>query len=389
VIARAAAVLGVFMVGVIGVLAAVTRDPWPSNDGLTVAVLAVLIAVGLVIVRQQQRNAVGWLFVATGLIALVDTLCREYLVLDYRQHGGSLAFGRVAVEVRGGMALTAFLVAFPAILLFPEGKVPSVRWRRALWAYVVGATVFSVAQFAGEATVHVGAHPAISIRGAVPNWDPGWFADHLWVLSPLFLAFWLASVGYQVRCWRRAKGERRAQLKWVMSGAAICVVSSVGIVLTGDDNSLWARPVADVALVGVAALPIAIGVGILRYRLYEIDRLISRTISYTVVTGLLVGLFLGVVLLATRVLPFSSPVAVAASTLAAAACFNPLRRRVQRVVDRRFNRARYDAGATVAAFSARLRDAMDLDAQRALLSTTVHRVVEPAHTAIWIRSDER
>ena len=165
-IARAAAVLGVFMVGVIGILAAVTRDPWPSNDGLTVAVLAVLIAVGLVIVRQQQRNAVGWLFVATGLIALVDTLCREYLVLDYRQHGGSLAFGRVAVEVRGGMALTAFLVAFPSILLFPEGKVPSVRWRRALWAYVVGATVFSVRRISCATDCRLRRPVARSITGA-------------------------------------------------------------------------------------------------------------------------------------------------------------------------------------------------------------------------------
>ena len=116
-----------------------------------------------------------------------------------------------------------------------------------------------------------------------------------------------------------------------------------------------------VGFLGLIALPISIGIGILRYRLYDIDRLISRTLSYTLLTGLLVGVFAGLVLLTTRVLPFSSPVGVAASTLAAAALFSPLRSRLQRLVDRRFNRARYDAEATVAAFGLRLRDAVDVE----------------------------
>ena len=134
------------------------------------------------------------------------------------------------------------------------------------------------------------------------------------------------------------------------------------------------------------ALPIGLGVAILKYRLYEIDRLISRTISYLLVTGLLVGVFVGLVGLTTRVLPFSSPVGVAASTLAAAALFNPLRLRVQRLVDRRFNRARYDAEETVTAFRMRLREAVDLDTVQRELLRTVDRAVEPAHTT---RSEER
>ena len=385
VIPRVAGLAVALLVVAAAVLAAVTRDPWPSNDGLTVAVLVLTAGIGLVILRRQSRNAVGWLFVATGLVAMIDTVAREYLVLDYRQHGGSLPLGGLAVEWRGGMALSAFLIAFPAILLFPDGKVPSERWRHALWVYALGALVFSLAQFAGQATVHVGRHVAVDIRGGLPNFDVGWFAGGLWVLTPLFLLFWLASIGYQVRCWRRATGERRAQLKWLMSGAFVCVVSGVALVVVGDGSSLESRLVADVALLGIATLPIAVGVGILRYRLYEIDRLISRTISYTVVTGLLVSLFLGVVLLATRILPFSSPVAVAASTLAAAALFNPLRRRVQHVVDRRFNRARYDAEATVAAFTARLREAVDLDTVKASLLETADRAVEPVTASIWRR----
>jgi len=131
-------------------------------------------------------------------------------------------------------------------------------------------------------------------------------------------------------------------------------------------------------------LPVCLGVAILRYRLYDIDRIISRTLAYAIVTGLLIGLYAGLVLLATRVLTFHSTVAVAISTLAAAALFNPLRRRVQQIVDRRFNRVRYDAEQTVAAFAARLKDAVDLDSVRADLARTVHQALEPAHVSVWI-----
>jgi hypothetical protein len=134
----------------------------------------------------------------------------------------------------------------------------------------------------------------------------------------------------------------------------------------------------------LAALPVSMGVGILRYRLYEIDRIISRTLAYAVVTALLVGVYAGLVLLSTKLLSLNSPVAVAASTLAAAALFNPLRRRVQRVVDRRFNRARYDAELTVAAFAARLKDAVDLGAVRADLITVVRDTLEPSHVSLWL-----
>jgi hypothetical protein len=125
-------------------------------------------------------------------------------------------------------------------------------------------------------------------------------------------------------------------------------------------------------------------VAILRYRLYEIDRIISRTLAYTIVTGLLVGLYAGLVLLATQVFQIHGTVAVAASTLAAAALFSPLRRRVQQAVDRRFNRARYDADQTVAAFAARLKDAVDLDSIRDDLAGVVHQALQPAHVSVWV-----
>jgi hypothetical protein len=174
---------------------------------------------------------------------------------------------------------------------------------------------------------------------------------------------------------------RRQQLKWLAAGAVVCVACAVVSIASGNGSSV----IGSLAFAGaLSALPICIGVGILKYRLYEIDRLISRTLSYAILTALLVGTFIGLVALTTDLLPFSSSVGVAASTLAAAALFNPLRKRVQRAVDRRFNRTRYDAEATVAAFTARLRDAVELDAIRSDLLDAVNRAVQPSHASVWM-----
>jgi hypothetical protein len=206
----------------------------------------------------------------------------------------------------------------------------------------------------------------------------GWWNVLQDVFFPLLTACWLASLASQVLSYRRSTGERRQQLKWLMTGSAV-TGASVGIsfLLLGAFGGAF-------ALTGFLALPVSIGVAVLRYRLFDIDRIISRTLAYAIVTGLLVGVYAGLVLLATRVVSITAPVAVAASTLAAAALFNPLRRRVQRVVDRRFNRARYDAGRTVAAFAARLQDTVDLDSVRDDLAGVVQQALEPAHVSVWL-----
>ena len=196
------------------------------------------------------------------------------------------------------------------------------------------------------------------------------------------------AVGYQVVSWRRSAGERRQQLNWLMAGGAAALVSFIAAVFASAAHGAW-QVVGDVLVIGLAALPAAIGVGILKYRLYEIDRIISRTLAYAIVTGLLVGVYAGLVLLARQVLTVDSPVAVAASTLAAAALFSPLRRRVQRVVDRRFNRVRYDGERTVEAFAARLKDAVDLDMIRADLAGVVNRALEPTHVLVWTAREAR
>jgi hypothetical protein len=181
-----------------------------------------------------------------------------------------------------------------------------------------------------------------------------------------------------VLSWRRASGERRQQLKWLAGGAAVTLcLGPLGNALASD------VVVSQLLEIGVVALPASIGVGILKYRLYDIDRIISRTLAYALVTGLYAGL----VLLATQVFRLHTPVAVAASTLAAAALFSPLRRRVQRAVDRRFNRARYDADQMVTAFAARLKDTVDLDSVQDDLASVVTKALEPAHVSVW--SSER
>jgi hypothetical protein len=190
-------------------------------------------------------------------------------------------------------------------------------------------------------------------------------------------------VAGQVVSYRRSSGERRQQLKWLLTGALTGVAGlGLGILLSGAGLPGPVRSI--LAIVGLLALPVSMAVAVFRYRLFDIDRILSRTLAYAIVTGLLIGVYAGLVLLATRVLTVHTPVAVAAATLAAAALFAPVRRRVQRIVDRRFNRARYDADRTLAAFAARLQDAVDLDAVQGDLLTAVHRALEPAHASVWL-----
>ncbi len=202
--------------------------------------------------------------------------------------------------------------------------------------------------------------------------------------------FWLVWVGRLVFSFRQARGEHRLQLKWLLGGSATTTSSALLLVVvsslqTHAASGIVKDVVGFVLAVGLAALPLSLGVGILKFRLYDIDRLISRTLAYATVTGLLSGVYIGSVTLATRVLPFSSPLGVAASTLAAVALFNPLRRRVQRLVDRRFNRARYDAQATIDAFAYRLREDVELEVVSSECVRAVQTSVEPAYVSLWLR----
>jgi hypothetical protein len=306
----------------------------------------------------------------------------RYAVFDYHFHHGNLPFGPAAALVATGLWTGTFLVLPLVILLFPDGRLPR-RWRLVLWAYLADAGLVA-AYFLGAAAWAMTRQPvAVDSAGQLikqPN-PPEVTAVAVALIAALPV-FWALFVARQVFSRRRATGERRQQLKWLMSGAAVTVVGLGGVFGFNSSPSLLILEI--VSFFASFALPAAITVAILRYRLYEIDRIISRTLAYAIVTGLLVGVYAGLVLLATRVLSFHGPVAVAVSTLAAAALFSPLRRRVQQAVDRRFNRARYDADKTVAAFAARLKDAVELNAICDDLTRAVHQALEPAHVSVWI-----
>ena len=255
---------------------------------------------------------------------------------------------------------------------------------------VPGLVVVVTAGFAAnEAGTIAGQHIQVDLTGTYSGpGGPTGALGHSWqtrgpvlVVVPLF---WLAFAARQVVSWRRATGDHRQQLKWLASGAVTAVVGLALIAFGPPKDQVSAGSPRDLAFLALAALPVSMGVGILKYRLYDIDRIISRTLAYAIVTGLLVGVYAGLVLLTTQVFRVHTPVAVAAATLAAAALFNPLRRRVQRGVDRRFNRARYDADQTVAAFAAHLKDAVDLDSVRDDLAGVVQQALEPAHVSVWI-----
>ncbi len=385
-----AAVLGAFGLVLLAawvLLTCLTRDVQISRDGAAAAAGLACGLVGMLVARRQPRNPEGWLLLSTAVGVFVVLDSGLYAVLDYRVHHGRLPLGEVAVIGTGSVRVPLILCFALVILLFPDGWLTR-HWTWALWLYLVFTVAVTVGFVASQAGTVAGQRITVGLNGQYTG--PGSPTGVLGVLAAasdgflLLPLFWLAFAARQLLSWRRASGERRQQLKWLMSGAVLALVGLALIAFGPPNDQLWGRVVRDLAFVAFTALPVSMCVGILKYHLYDIDRIISRTLAYTVVTGLLVGVYAGLVLLATQVFRFHSAVAVAASTLAVAALFNPLRRRVQRAVDRRFNRARYDAETTVAMFAARLKDAVDLDSVRDDLASVVQQALEPARISVWI-----
>jgi hypothetical protein len=341
--------------------------------------------VGILVARRQPHNPIGWLLLVIAACLFLATDGPDYALLSYNL-GYHLPLGPLAV-VLGQLWGPGLILLFVVILLFPDGELSSRFWRWALRAYCALYVVWLGALTVATADAIIG-HPIhVNSSGGLVGVDhaAGWYKEIESLAALLLLVLSLCFIGRQVLSWRRSSGERRQQLKWLASGAAFTVVcAALSVSGSGTSATTLLDVVFGLAWFGFAALPVSIGVGILKYRLYEIDRIISRTLAYAIVTGLLVGAYAGLVLLATQVLAVKSPVAVAASTLAVAALFSPLRRRVQRAVDRRFNRARYDADKTVAAFAARLQDAVDLDSVRDDLASVVQKALEPAHVSVWM-----
>jgi hypothetical protein len=359
---------------------AVQQNPLAAGAAQVVTSVAFAV-VGLVVALHRPRNPIGWLMLCVGAVSVMFYVdAGLYNVLNYRLgHHLPLA---PAVLVLYHMSQPVLGLLPLIILLFPDGWLPSPRWRLAVGGYLaVGLADMAVqAQMAVYALTHHRTQVDASGQLLLSN---GAYSVFFAPVGLIFFAAWLLAVTYQIVCWRRSAGEARQQLSWLMAGGAVALVSFIAGVVIQAHHGIW-QTVGAVFVIGVAALPVGMGVAILKYRLYEIDRIISRTLAYTIVTGLLVGVYAGLVLLARQVLGADSPVAVAASTLAAAALFTPVRRRVQRVVDRRFNRVRYDADRMVEAFAVRLKDAVDLETVRADLASVVSQALEPAQVSVWI-----
>jgi hypothetical protein len=351
-----------------------------SGNGLDMVVgLTFIVAfatVGALLAWKKPGNPIGWLLSGSGLADALGGFSQ--LLIHFPQTrtlGHWLGWTWLL-----GLGLCVFVV-----LLFPAGSLPSRRWRPVAWAAGAGLAGWVLGNaFAPTITRDDPPVPnPVGVTGA-----PGKiFTVMVGASLALIAVTGLAAVLSLVFRYRKARAGERAQLRWLVYAGAVIVVTFLaemvaeriigpGTTATNLQNAVSSG--------GGALVPVAIGIAVLRYRLYDIDRIISRTVAYAIVTSLLIGVYAGSVLLATEVLRFRTPVAVAAATLAAAALFTPVRRWVQVRVDRRFNRARYDADQIAAAFAARLKDTVDLGSVRDDLTSIVSRALEPTHVSVWI-----
>ena len=342
--------------------------------------------IGVLVAYRRPGLLFGWLVLGSGVFLAVGDGAAGYSELDFRLHHGVLPLGRVALALEPAFILGLVLITF-CLWLFPDERLPSGRWRPVAWSLAAAGLAYGLVVFVPWVIAALSPQVRLDASGTPATITHGvagliWGASLIGVLG--LILSWVTWLAVQVPRYRHSAGERRQQLKWLYSGAFVFVIGLVVTIFQPGSSTVVQGIAAAVGAAGLSALPVALGLGILKFRLYDIDRIISRTLAYAIVTGLLVGVYAGLVLLVTHVLTVKTPVAVAAATLAAAALFNPLRRRVQRMVDRRFNRSRYDADLTLAAFAGRLQDAVDLDAMQADLATVVQKALEPAHLSVWM-----
>ena len=344
--------------------------------------------VGAVIVpRMPQENRIGWLFCVIGLLWAVLHFIGEYAIYTLLAEPGSLPAGELASWVYSwlwvpGLGLLVFLC-----LLFPNGRLPSARWR---WFARLSALLTLVgAVLAAFSPGHIVLGlPAIrnplGIDG-LPN-------AYVPVQALMLILIAVAVVSLVVRR-LYARGAERLQTKWFTYTTAVAASGAILQYIISEPLELvWLRGVGyALVLIGLLGIPISMGIAVTRYRLYEIDLLINRTLVYGSLTAMLVALyFVGIVVL-QRVFVFltgeQSTLAVVASTLLIAALFTPLRRRIQSFIDRRFYRRKYNAAKTLEAFSAQLRDETDLEALNNDLVGVVRETMQPAHVSLWLRPE--
>jgi len=346
--------------------------------------------VGTIIVSRRPENPVGWILCAIGFLWASNIFSGLYAIRVLVTNPGSLPAGEVAAWVATWVVYPAFGLLAYLFLLFPDGRPLSPRWHTLLWIngilIVAGSAVWALTP--GPIAGLEGIRNPLGIEGYGITLE---FAGQLLFYAVDVLVL-VSVVSVYLRL-RRASGEERQQIEWLVYAAALLgIVVVVGVVgdLFFGGFGWW---IFLVVILAFLCLPISIGVAVLRYRLYDIDIIINRTLVYGSLTAMLVLVYVGCVIglqYTLRTLTGEeSQLAIVASTLLVAALFNPFRRRVQAFIDRRFYRRKYDARKTLEEFSAKLRDETDIDALNSELLSAVRETVQPEHASLWLRRPER
>jgi hypothetical protein len=395
-----------------GVLDVLPRSGQSSGDWFTLGAVSNALSfilflafpiVGALVASKRPRNPVGWILLADGLLWMLLGVAESYFVYGVARPGSvpyPVAIGTISNQWL--WVPTIGLLGIYLILLFPDGKLPSRRWRPLAWFSAVMIVLLSVAE---------GLAPGpLENQGMVRN--PfglealPWLVNASYILIPLLPLCILASAVSMVLRYRHSKGEVRQQIKWIAFVASfvgisylIAMISQlVALAVSEGGDSVpqfpwWAEVLFSVAVSGFAAVPVAIGFAVLKYRLYDIDIIINRALVYGSLTATLLALYFGGV--ATTQAVFRAltgqeqqpQLAVVVSTLAIAALFNPLRHHIQSFIDRRFYRRKYDARKTLEAFSTRLRDETDLETLEGDLAGVIRETLQPVHVSLWLRPD--
>ncbi len=345
-------------------------------------------AIGGLIAARLPSNRLGWVMSFGALCWAVSLVGEQYAWFATFTRPGSLPGASMAAWVQAWIWIpgTALLeTGLP--LLFPDGGLPSQRWRPVAIVVVAGAAIATATQAiglwgAGAAEILIGSTTVSDMPGPIGT------ASSIGQIV-LFIVGPIAAASALIVRLRRSVGIERQQMRWFTYAVVVTIVTVTFDVLTSPEAGTTTTALT--SIIGFVLIPLAMAVAIFRYRLYDIDRIISRTIAYLIVTGVLAVVFVGAILVFTALLSpvfGENPVAVAASTLIVAALFQPLRVRVQRAVDRRFNRARYDAERTITAFSSRLRDDVDLASLDADIGRVIGQTLAPVSLGLWLHAQE-